>query len=160
LNTVLQTTSPIPWGDIVGGVFIGAVGVYNFIESPSSFYGILVLIILYFLFVRLFKRDEIRFDTSGKGMVESKVWTFAGRKTYKHEDLSQANEIALVYIGGESGKRTKSYLLFNDGCMCPIPDNDVFIEKVVSFFQSNYEINLSIKKEDRKTLQIKGIKKI
>jgi hypothetical protein len=148
LHRVLQITSPISWADIIGGSLILAVGVYKFIESPSVILGIFVLILVIILIFLLFLRDEVRFDASDEGVVESKFWTITGVKKYRYQGLSKARAIITVDIDGvDSGEIIKGFLLFEDGYRHPIPGDNTISEKIISWFQNNYNTTLNIKEE-------------
>jgi hypothetical protein len=148
LQRVLHITAPIKWIDVIFLFLILASGVYQFIETLSIFYGICLFIILILLLFFLFGRDEVRFDTSGEGVVETKHYTLIGIKKHKYQGLSKAKDIIKVDVSGvDTGKNIEGYLLFDDGYRQPIPGDDTSIEKIISWFKNNYGTSLSIKKE-------------
>lgn len=144
----LTITAPINKANVIICLVILAAGLYKFLESPSLSYGAISVIMMLILLFLTFARDEVRLDPADDGVIESKLWTITGMKKYKYQGLTKASSISAVDIGAaDAGELIKSYLLFADSYKLPIPGEDVVRENIVGWFQSNYNLNLSIMKK-------------
>lgn len=143
----LTVSSSFNWTGFIAAIVMWLLGFYVFLRDQSivSVFFILVLGVVIVVML-LVARDKIVLTAIEGGTAESIIWTFTGRKKYRYKDLSKAEEIVLIDISGDTGPMFKQYLKFKDGFELPLPDGKDVINKIICWFESCYNITLSINK--------------
>lgn len=126
---------------IMASVMLSAV-IIAMIQSPSIIGGVFIFCMLVVIFFT-FTHDEVVFDETGDGAVESRIWTFTGVRKYRYEGLAKAKAVIAEDVGSETTV-INNYLLFEDGHKLLLPDGKDVGEKVKAWFKKKYNIELEI----------------
>jgi hypothetical protein len=87
----------------------------------------------------------VKFNSAGRGSVESRVWQFISYKYFHHEDLSNAKAIIIRKVNRWGEIRTDSrILLFEDGTEILLPEGDQIPPKIVNWFEETFNVALPV----------------